>query len=114
MIGVDLLPERLELARHFGAQHTLLVGDPDLDAKVEAICGPDGPGYAIDATRVAPGFELALRLVGTGGRVGTLGLPGPANLRALVAKQLSRSMASRVASRRPRRSSGSSPRASSD
>lgn len=89
VVGIDLMQERLALARHFGASETFLADDPDLDAKVWGLIGADGPDYAIDATGNAPGLELAMRLAGYGARVGTLGIAQAAELRPIVTKQLS-------------------------
>jgi threonine dehydrogenase-like Zn-dependent dehydrogenase len=87
VIGVDLLPERLDMARRFGAAHTLLANDPQLQQKVHDLC-PNGVTFVIDATGLGKGLQLAIDLAEEGARIGTLGAREPVETHSLVTKQM--------------------------
>jgi aryl-alcohol dehydrogenase len=79
IIAADVHDERLELARQFGATHTINSGSTDVVAEVAAITGST-VDYAIDCTGVIPVIEA---LAETIGKLGTLMLVGgaPTNAR---------------------------------
>lgn len=66
--ALDRLETKLPLARALGASEAYTVGP-----------GEPAPGFdhAIEASGTAEGFALAMTLIRRGGRVTTLGLPGP-------------------------------------
>ncbi|MBI3376616.1 MAG: alcohol dehydrogenase catalytic domain-containing protein [Betaproteobacteria bacterium] len=66
--ALDRLEAKLPLARTLGASEACTSGSGEL-----------APGFdhAIEASGTAEGFALAMRLIRRGGRVTTLGLPGP-------------------------------------
>jgi erythritol/L-threitol dehydrogenase len=61
LIAVDVLEERLALARSFGATHTLNAKDPDFLAKVEEITGGRGTDVVFEITSHAEPVELAAK-----------------------------------------------------
>lgn len=59
VIAVDLLDERLALARRFGATHTLNPARDDVVAQVREIASGRGVDVAMEASTVPAGFDLA-------------------------------------------------------
>ncbi len=92
IIAVDMLPEKLNAAREFGATDGLLASDPDLPGKLAKITS----GRMADAVFVTvgaiPAFETAPDLLAPGGVIYIVGLPHigakasyePVNLGALA------------------------------
>jgi threonine dehydrogenase-like Zn-dependent dehydrogenase len=75
VIGVDLVPERLELGRQAGAAHVLMGGE---EAAVEVLDPTDSHGVeaAVDCSGSGPGRLLCLEAARTWGRVVFLGEGG--------------------------------------
>lgn len=80
VIAADTVPDRLDLARDFGAQHTLLI-DPtrpfpadELQALLDRAGSPDGPPLVIEATGVPSSLTNALHAVAPAGRVVQVGI----------------------------------------
>ena len=75
VIGVDLVPERLELGRQAGAAHVLMGGE---EAAVEVLDLTDSHGVeaAVDCSGSGPGRLLCLEAARTWGRVVFLGEGG--------------------------------------
>jgi S-(hydroxymethyl)glutathione dehydrogenase/alcohol dehydrogenase len=75
IIGVDVLDSKLELARHFGATHTVNPEKEDLMVKVKELTG-----HGVDASIVAVGniraMEQGLEILAKQGVEVVLGLPG--------------------------------------
>lgn len=59
LIVVDLLDERLELARQLGATHVLNPARDDVAARVREITGGHGVDVAMEASTVPAGFDVA-------------------------------------------------------
>jgi threonine dehydrogenase-like Zn-dependent dehydrogenase len=59
LVAVDMLDERLELARQFGATHRLNPQRDDVLARLTEITGGHGVDVAMEASTVPAGFELA-------------------------------------------------------
>lgn len=76
VIAVDLLEDKLTLARELGATHTLNAADPDLIAKVKELTR-GGVDYAFEMAGSVKALEVAYRLARRGGTVVTAGLPHP-------------------------------------
>lgn len=72
VIGVDARPEKLVLAREFGAAETYLPNEV-LDAGVKA-------DVVVEAVGSAKAFESAIALTAPGGRTVTVGLPATGDL----------------------------------
>ncbi len=85
IIAADIRPDRLELAKEFGATHTLNSGDPDFIEQVQEITRGHGTDVAFEATSSAEPVELAAKtLRRTRGRfvlAGWHGIPGTYTLR---------------------------------
>ncbi|WP_291279256.1 alcohol dehydrogenase catalytic domain-containing protein [Galactobacter sp.] len=79
VVTADTLPGRLELAKRFGADHTLLI-DPTQDFPAETLAGyigdraADGPELVIEATGVPSSLTNAIRAVAPAGRVVQVGI----------------------------------------
>ncbi|MFG1673483.1 zinc-dependent alcohol dehydrogenase family protein [Micromonospora sp. NPDC049282] len=80
VIAVDKARSRLDAAKRFGADLTVLADDDPLDA-VRSVTGGLGADVAIEAVGVPTSFELCTELVRPGGRVANIGVHGaPATL----------------------------------
>jgi L-iditol 2-dehydrogenase len=67
--GLDLIPDRLQLARELGASLTLNPAAEDVPLALGEITGGRGPDLVIVATSDTDAVGKALRLVRRGGRV---------------------------------------------
>ncbi|WBB76350.1 zinc-dependent alcohol dehydrogenase family protein [Micromonospora sp. WMMD1128] len=80
VVAVDKAQSRLDAAKRFGADLTVLADDDPLEA-VRSITGGLGADVAIEAVGVPATFELCATLVRPGGRVANVGVHGaPATL----------------------------------
>lgn len=61
LIAVDLLENRLKLAKELGATHTLNAKDPDLVEQIQQITGGRGVDIAFEVTGNAAAAELAAK-----------------------------------------------------
>jgi len=69
LIGVDVVPERLEAARRFGADATINAKDGNAQAQACAVTDGAGPDQVIVAAGNTAAVELGLRLARRGGTV---------------------------------------------
>ncbi len=76
IIAIDMLPAKLELARKFGATHTVNAGDADAVEQVMAATG-GGVDYAIEAVGRADTAELCWNVLKRGGQAIVLGMISP-------------------------------------
>ena len=78
IIAVDVVAERLSLARQLGATHTIdtSASDVRLERVVREITG-DGATHGVDTTGVGPVVESVLRATCFGGSVALVGVPRP-------------------------------------
>ena len=74
VLCVDLLPSRLELAKVYGAERTVVAGVEDVEAVVAAWTDGEGPSVAIDAVGAPPVIRQCCGLVANAGRVVIVGL----------------------------------------
>ncbi|WP_110171547.1 zinc-binding dehydrogenase [Luteitalea pratensis] len=74
IVGVDAVPERLEMARRFGATHVVNVREQDPVAEIRRLTGGRGVDVAIEALGRQETFENALRSTRPGGTVSSLGV----------------------------------------
>lgn len=73
IIGVDVKPNRLELARELGATHTINAQDtPDVVAEIRTITG-GGADYSIETTASPPVFRQAVDCLTVPGVCGLIG-----------------------------------------
>jgi alcohol dehydrogenase len=81
IIAIDLAPSRLEAAKRFGAEVTILGSQADPVKLVKELTGGLGADLAIEAVGVPDTFELCTELIRPGGRVANIGVHGkPATL----------------------------------
>lgn len=77
IVAVDLSPERLELAREFGATDCLRGDQDDLAAKIRAVTGR-GMNFTFNTTNVPAVHSLALEVLAMNGTAGFVAAPlGP-------------------------------------
>ena len=76
IIVIDLDPNRLAVAMHFGATHVLVNGAADIPAAVKELTGGRGADTVIEAVGVPASFELCQDLVAPGGVIANIGVHG--------------------------------------
>jgi alcohol dehydrogenase len=76
LIMVDLDDNRLEVARRFGATHTVNSGDGNAVHNVKALSGGRGVDTAIEAVGIPATFQLCQDLVAPGGVIANVGVHG--------------------------------------
>jgi alcohol dehydrogenase len=76
IILIDLDDNRLEVARRFGATHTINSADGKAAEKVKALTGGRGVDAAIEAVGVPATFQLCQDLVAPGGVIANIGVHG--------------------------------------
>ena len=74
IIGIDSIPDRLAMARRFGANVTLDAGDSGLVAEIKRLTDGRGVDVAIEALGRQETFENALRSIRPGGTLSSLGV----------------------------------------
>lgn len=74
IIGVDSIPERLDVAKRFGANVTLNTKDGDPVPAIKHLTGGRGVDVAIEALGRQETFENALRAIRPGGTLSSLGV----------------------------------------
>ena len=74
IIGVDSVPERLEMARRFGANVVINYREQDPIAEIKRLTGGRGVDVAIEALGRQETFENALRAIRPGGTLSSLGV----------------------------------------
>lgn len=74
VIGVDRLPERLEMARRMGADVVVDAGKVDPVSEILRLTGGRGVDAAIEALGTQATFEAALRVLRPGGTLSSLGV----------------------------------------
>lgn len=74
IVAVDGLPERLEVARRFGATHVINAREQDPLAEIKRITSGRGVDVAIEALGRQETFENALRCTRPGGTLSSLGV----------------------------------------
>ena len=76
IIMIDLLEDRLTLARSLGATHTVNGKDPELVKKITDL-SDGGVDYVVEATGAAPCIKAGYECMQNYGRYVQLGTPGP-------------------------------------
>jgi alcohol dehydrogenase len=74
IIGIDSVPQRLEVARRFGANVTLNINDADPVPEIKRLTEGRGVDVAIEALGRQETFESALRAIRPGGTLSSLGV----------------------------------------
>ena len=81
IVAIDLVAQRLEAAKRFGADLTVNDGTEDAVASIMELTAGLGADVAIEAVGTPETFELCTRLVRPGGHVANVGVHGrPATL----------------------------------
>jgi L-iditol 2-dehydrogenase len=91
IIAVDVVPDRLKLARELGASHTVNSGAEDVLARVQGLTGGFGADLAVEAVGMPKTVEMAIRCVRKGGSVTLIGNVSPRielPLQAVVTREL--------------------------
>lgn len=76
IVMVDLDENRLEMAKRFGATHTIKASGEDAAREVMALTGGRGVDTAIEAVGIPATFELCQEIVGAGGIIANVGVHG--------------------------------------
>lgn len=76
VIAVDAIPERLEIAKKFGANVTINPKEEDPIAKIMSLTNNQGVDVAIEAVGTQATFEACTRAIRRGGTVSSLGVYG--------------------------------------
>lgn len=79
LVALDVVPEKLELARGLGAAHAFDAGAADVVEQVKAATG-GGVDFAFEMAGAAPALELAYKITRRGGTTVTAGLAHPAKM----------------------------------
>lgn len=77
IIAIDTDERKLELARHFGATHTINPGNDDVVEKVRELTGGNGADVVIDAVGRPETYEQAFYARDLAGTVVLVGVPTP-------------------------------------
>ena len=75
IIAIDLQPEKLELAKTFGATHTINPNEvEDVVARVQEIAESSGVDHAFEVIGLKPTAEQAIKITGVGGGAYQIGM----------------------------------------
>jgi Zn-dependent alcohol dehydrogenase len=84
IIAIDMLPQKLALARELGATDTILASETDVVAAIRDLTG-GGVAYAFEAVGSEQALGQAYAATRRGGTTITVGLPGPTKLLSIPA-----------------------------
>ena len=90
IIAVDVVPERLELARELGATHAIDGRDEDQVDQIRQITGGHGASHAFDTTAVGAVLTRLVDALAWGGQLGIVGAAPGMTLDLLPVMQLGR------------------------
>jgi L-iditol 2-dehydrogenase len=77
IIAVDVVPDKLKMARELGASHTVNSGAEDAVARVQGLTGGFGSDLAVEAVGMTQTVEMAVRCLRKGGSVTLVGNVSP-------------------------------------
>jgi L-iditol 2-dehydrogenase len=77
IIAVDVVPDKLKMARELGASHTVNSGAEDAVARVQGLTGGFGADLAVEAVGMTQTVEMAVRCLRKGGSVTLVGNVSP-------------------------------------
>ena len=75
-IAVDVVPQRLELARSLGATHAFDAREEGLVRRIREVL-PRGASHCLESSIQAEALEAAIECLGQGGKVGVFSAPPP-------------------------------------
>jgi alcohol dehydrogenase len=87
IVAIDMLDDKLALARQLGATHALNASDPNCAEAVRDLTG-GGVDFAFEMASSVKALELAYRITRRGGTTVTASLPHPTHTFALPATNL--------------------------
>jgi aryl-alcohol dehydrogenase len=73
LIAVDMVPDKLDLARKYGATHTINPASEDVAIRIQEITGNLGVNYALDAVGSPAILKLAQQSLAVRGMMVTIG-----------------------------------------
>lgn len=76
VIGVDTVPERLEMSKKFGANVVINAGERDAVAEIMALTDGEGVDVAVEAVGTQATFEACSKVIRRGGTVSSVGIYG--------------------------------------
>lgn len=76
IIAVDLIGQRLALAKRMGADQILNAAEGNVVQRVMELTGGHGPEAVVEAVGASTTLRQALQMVRVGGRVSMVGIPG--------------------------------------
>lgn len=76
VIGIDALPDRLEMSKRMGANVTINAKETDPQAKIMELTGNQGVDVAIEAVGTQAAFQSCTQVVRRGGTVSSIGVYG--------------------------------------
>jgi alcohol dehydrogenase len=76
IVMIDMDPNRLEVAKKFGATHTLQVGKDDIVAEIMTLTDGLGVDVAIEVVGVPATFDTCQKIVSAGGSIANVGVHG--------------------------------------
>jgi threonine dehydrogenase-like Zn-dependent dehydrogenase len=76
VIGVDTVPERLEISKKMGATVVINAKEKDPVAEISALTNGQGVDIAVEAVGTQATFEAATRVIRQGGTVSSVGIYG--------------------------------------
>jgi len=87
LVAIDLVPEKLDLARQLGATHAFNASEADIVEQVKAATG-GGVDFAFEMAGSAPALETAYKITRRGGTTVTAGLAHPEKSMSIQAVSL--------------------------
>ena len=91
IIAVDLDQSRLDMAKKFGADHTINSKDADIVEQIKKLTHGRGADMAVEVVGITPTIDLAIRSVRKGGQISLVGNLSPKieiPLQIVVSRQL--------------------------
>ncbi len=76
LILIDLDDNRLQVARSFGATHTVNFKNEKVEERIKALTDGDGVDVAIEAVGTPGSFDTCQSIIGAGGRIANIGVHG--------------------------------------
>lgn len=89
IIAIDLLDNKLELARQFGATHTINPGKENLQEKINSITGGIGVDYSFEVIGTPKTSQMAFDIIRRGGAAVMVGIAGAQDTIPLPLPQIS-------------------------
>lgn len=82
IIAIDVVEQKLELAKELGATHTIDSSKPGLDIikEIKEVTGGRGVDFAVDATGIPSVIEKMLDCLALGGTAASIGAPPPVKI----------------------------------